>query len=63
MAVPMPAVSLAAVPRRRKATLEIAREIEARGFSGVYCASFGDGLGLCLALAIPSPTPITAPAF
>ncbi|MEE2703373.1 MAG: LLM class flavin-dependent oxidoreductase [Myxococcota bacterium] len=52
MAVPMPAVSLAAVPRRRKATLEIAREIEARGFSGVYCASFGDGLGLCLALAL-----------
>ena len=48
----LPAVSLAAVPRRRKATLELAREIEARGFSGIYCASFGDGLGLCLALAL-----------
>ena len=30
MAVSMPAVSLAAVPRRRKATLELAREIEKR---------------------------------
>ena len=52
MAVSMPAVSLAAVPRRRKATLELAREIEARGFAGVYCASVGDGMGLCLALAL-----------
>jgi alkanesulfonate monooxygenase SsuD/methylene tetrahydromethanopterin reductase-like flavin-dependent oxidoreductase (luciferase family) len=47
-----PAVSLAAVPGRRKATLELARRIEAEGFSGIYCPSFGDGLGLCEALAL-----------
>jgi alkanesulfonate monooxygenase SsuD/methylene tetrahydromethanopterin reductase-like flavin-dependent oxidoreductase (luciferase family) len=47
-----PAVALAAVPGRRRRTLELAREIEARGFSGIYCASFGDGLGLCEALAL-----------
>jgi alkanesulfonate monooxygenase SsuD/methylene tetrahydromethanopterin reductase-like flavin-dependent oxidoreductase (luciferase family) len=50
--VPLPAVALAAVPGRRKATLELAREIERRGFGGIYCASFGDGLGLCEALAL-----------
>ena len=52
MVASLPAVSLAAVPRRRHATLELAREIEARGFPGIYCASFGDGMGLCLALAL-----------
>ena len=46
-----PAVSLVAVPGRRKATLEVAQEIERQGFSGIYCPSFADGLGLCLALA------------
>lgn len=49
---PKPAVSLAAVPGRRKATLELAQEIERRGFAGIYCPSFGDGMGLCLALAL-----------
>lgn len=47
-----PAVSLAAVPGRRKATLDLAQRIEAEGFSGIYCPSFGDGLGLCEALAL-----------
>ncbi|MEE8582049.1 MAG: LLM class flavin-dependent oxidoreductase [Myxococcota bacterium] len=47
----LPALALAAVPGRRLATLELAREIEKRGFDGIYCASFGDNLGLCLALA------------
>jgi alkanesulfonate monooxygenase SsuD/methylene tetrahydromethanopterin reductase-like flavin-dependent oxidoreductase (luciferase family) len=50
--IPLPAVALAAVPGRRKATLELAREIERRGFSGIYCASYGDGVGLCEALAL-----------
>jgi alkanesulfonate monooxygenase SsuD/methylene tetrahydromethanopterin reductase-like flavin-dependent oxidoreductase (luciferase family) len=48
----LPAVALAAVPGRRRATLDLAREIEQRGFAGIYCASFGDGLGLCGALAL-----------
>ena len=34
MTTPLPAVALAAVPGRRKWTLELASEIEARGFSG-----------------------------
>lgn len=48
----MPALSLAAVPGRRKQTLELAQDIERRGFTGIYCPSFGDGMGLCLALAL-----------
>jgi alkanesulfonate monooxygenase SsuD/methylene tetrahydromethanopterin reductase-like flavin-dependent oxidoreductase (luciferase family) len=44
-------VALAAVPGRRRRTLELAREIEERGFAGIYCASFGDGMGLCHSLA------------
>jgi alkanesulfonate monooxygenase SsuD/methylene tetrahydromethanopterin reductase-like flavin-dependent oxidoreductase (luciferase family) len=48
----LPAVALAAVPGRRRRTLDLAREIEERGFSGIYCASFGDGVGLCEALAL-----------
>ena len=52
MPVPLPAVALAAVPGRRRWTLDLAGEIEKRGFAGIYCASFGDGLGLCEALAL-----------
>jgi len=46
-----PALSFAAVPGRRKMTIELAAEIERRGFAGLYCPSFGDGLSLCVALA------------
>ncbi|MDK1022716.1 MAG: LLM class flavin-dependent oxidoreductase [Gammaproteobacteria bacterium] len=48
----MPALSLAAVPGRRKATLELAKDIERRGFTGIFCPSLGDGLALCEALAL-----------
>ncbi len=47
----MPAMSLAAVPGRRAKTLELAGEIERRGFPGIYCPSLADGLALCEALA------------
>lgn len=47
----MPALALAAVAGRRKATVELAQEIERHGFQGIYCASFGDSLGLCLSIA------------
>ncbi|HEV8441553.1 MAG TPA: LLM class flavin-dependent oxidoreductase [Methylomirabilota bacterium] len=47
-----PAVSLAAVPGRRQATLDMAGRLEREGFSGLYCPSYGDGLGLCEALAL-----------
>ncbi|MDA1077052.1 MAG: LLM class flavin-dependent oxidoreductase, partial [Proteobacteria bacterium] len=48
----LPAVSLAAIPGRRKAMLEIAKDIERRGFSGIYCPSLGDGIALCEAIAL-----------
>jgi alkanesulfonate monooxygenase SsuD/methylene tetrahydromethanopterin reductase-like flavin-dependent oxidoreductase (luciferase family) len=47
-----PAVSLAAMPKRRRATLALAHRIEHEGFSGIYCPSVGDCLGLCEALAL-----------
>lgn len=47
----MPALSLAAVPGRRAQMVELAADIERRGFSGIYCPSFGDAMGLCLSIA------------
>ncbi|MEZ4492999.1 MAG: LLM class flavin-dependent oxidoreductase [Dehalococcoidia bacterium] len=47
----LPALALAAPPGRRQQVVDLAREIEQRGFSGIYCASFGDGIGLCLSIA------------
>ena len=49
---PKPAVSLAAAAGRRRATIEIAQRFEKEGFAGIYCPSYGDGLGLCEALAL-----------
>ena len=46
-----PAVSLVAMPGRRSRTLEIAAEIERRGFSGIFSPSMGDVLALCGSLA------------
>lgn len=47
-----PALSLVAVPGRRKATIELAKEIEKRGYQGIYMPSFGDAMGLGVALAL-----------
>ena len=47
----MPSVSLAAVPGRRAGAVQMAAEIEAKGFAGIYCPSFGDAMGLCLSIA------------
>ncbi len=52
----MPALSLAAVPGRRADTVALAAEIEERGFSGIYCPSFGDAMGLCLSIAHATKT-------
>ena len=51
MSIPLPALSLAAVPGRRRATLDLARDIESRGFPAIYCPSMNDGISLCAALA------------
>jgi len=51
MPTTLPALSLAAVPKRRARTLDLAREIERRGYAGIYCPSLGDALGLCQSIA------------
>lgn len=51
MSPKMPAVSMAAVAGRRQSTLDLVKTIEERGFSGIYCPSFGDAMSLCLSIA------------
>ena len=46
----LPAVSLVAVPGRRLATLELAGEIERRGFAGIFAPSLFANMSLCEAL-------------
>ena len=46
----MPAISLAAVPGR-SADPQLAAEIDRKGFSGIWCPSFGDPMSLCLSMA------------
>jgi alkanesulfonate monooxygenase SsuD/methylene tetrahydromethanopterin reductase-like flavin-dependent oxidoreductase (luciferase family) len=48
----LPALSLAAVPGRRRRTLDLARRIEELGFSGIFCPSMGDGMALCEGIAM-----------
>lgn len=48
----LPAITLVAAPGRRKAAIEMAQEIERRGFAGIYVPSFLDGMGFCEALAL-----------
>ena len=52
MAAQLPAVSLVAVPGRRRLTLDLARDIERRGFAGIYAPSRFANLSLCDALAL-----------
>ncbi len=52
MPEPLPAISLVAVPGRRRHTLEIAREIERRGFAGIYVPSRFGNIAQCVALAL-----------
>ena len=47
-----PALSLAAVPGRRNAIIELAKDIERRGYPGIYGPSLGDSLSLMTALAV-----------
>src|SRR5262245_43140869 len=46
----LPAVSLVAVPGRRRATLELAKEIERRGFPAIFAPSLFANMSLCEAL-------------
>jgi alkanesulfonate monooxygenase SsuD/methylene tetrahydromethanopterin reductase-like flavin-dependent oxidoreductase (luciferase family) len=47
----LPALSLVAVPGRRQTTLELAREVERRGFAGIYVPSIFSNMAQCVALA------------
>jgi alkanesulfonate monooxygenase SsuD/methylene tetrahydromethanopterin reductase-like flavin-dependent oxidoreductase (luciferase family) len=49
--MPLPAISLVAVPGRRRLTIELAREIERRGFAGIFSPSMFGNMSLCEALA------------
>jgi alkanesulfonate monooxygenase SsuD/methylene tetrahydromethanopterin reductase-like flavin-dependent oxidoreductase (luciferase family) len=48
----LPAISLVAVPGRRRQTLDIAREVERRGFSGIYMPSRWSNMAQCVGLAL-----------
>ena len=52
MSEPLPAISLVAVPGRRRQTLDLAREIERRGFAGIYVPSRFGNMAQCTALAL-----------
>ena len=49
----MPAIGLAATSGRRLQMIELAKEVEKRGFQGIYCPTAGgtDPLALCQAIA------------
>jgi alkanesulfonate monooxygenase SsuD/methylene tetrahydromethanopterin reductase-like flavin-dependent oxidoreductase (luciferase family) len=48
----LPALSLVAVPGRRQITLDVAREAERRGFSGIYVPSIFGNMAQSTALAL-----------
>jgi alkanesulfonate monooxygenase SsuD/methylene tetrahydromethanopterin reductase-like flavin-dependent oxidoreductase (luciferase family) len=50
MPAPHPALCLIAVPGRRRRTLELAREVERRGFAGIFSPSPFGNMSLCEAL-------------
>ncbi len=51
MPASLPAISLVAVPGRRRLTIDLARDIERRGFSGIFSPSMFGNMSLCEALA------------
>ncbi len=56
MPQPLPALSLVAVPGRRRLTLDLARDIERRGFSGIYVPSLFANMAMCDLLAAVTET-------
>ena len=52
MPAPFPALNLIAIPGRRRATLEVAREIERRGFAGISVSSSYANMAQCTGLAL-----------
>lgn len=56
----LPALSLIAMPGRRARTVELAVEIERRGFPSVWCPSYGDPMALCQAIVSATKTLVAA---
>ena len=52
MPIVKPSLSLVALPGRRRAILDVAQEIDRRGFPGIYCPSLTNNMVLCEALAM-----------
>jgi len=52
----LPAICLIAVPGRRRRTLELAREVEKRGFAGIFSPSPFGNMSLCEALSWQTET-------
>lgn len=48
--MPLPAISLVAVPGRRRLTMELARDIERRGYAGIYTPSMFGNMSQCEAM-------------
>lgn len=51
-----PSLALLAMPGRRNDAVELATEIERRGFSGIACPSQSDAMGFCLSIAHATDT-------
>lgn len=56
----LPALSLISVPGRRIRTIDIAPEIERRGFPELWCPSYGDPMALCQAVLAATSTLVVA---
>ena len=52
MPAPLPALCLIAVPGRRRRTIELAQEVERRGFAGIYVPSIFSNMAQAVALAV-----------
>ena len=48
----LPALAVTAVPRRRRQVLDLALEIENRGFAGLYTPSTLGGMAFCEAMSV-----------
>ena len=56
MSEPLPALCLIAMPGRRRATIELCREAERRGFDGIYVPSPMGNLSMLSLIHISEPT-------
>ena len=63
MSETLPALSLVAVPGRRRLTLDLAREAERRGFAGLYVPSPFGNIAQCAAMALATETIVFATAI